>query len=113
LTNEFGGNNVAAFQLPATSGSGTPAMVDYVAAGIPADPTGSFWAMGLDPHTVTAYESPSSHKALALMSNQARTFLAIVDLQALLAAPRVAGTHTVDPSVDLVATGVVSFVSIH
>jgi hypothetical protein len=49
------------------------------------------------------------------------TFLAVIDLKALLAAPRKAGvdaggnfcsacTHSVDPSYDLVAHGVITFV---
>jgi len=41
------------------------------------------------------------------------TYLAVIDLQALLSAPRTVGTHTVDPSYDLLAHGVVRYVSTH
>ena len=43
-----------------------------------------------------------------------RTYLAVVDLAALLAAPRVTGTHLVDTTmVNLVTSGIVRFVSVH
>jgi hypothetical protein len=41
--------------------------------------------------------------------NDQRTFVAVFDIKALLGAPRIAGTHTVNPAVNLVTTGVVSF----
>jgi hypothetical protein len=112
VTGEFGGAGFGAIQLPSSiSTSGTPSAVDWVAASVPNDPSGAAWSMGLDPHTVTAYVSPSSGKAIGLMANASRTFLALVDLQALLGASRTPGTHTVDSSVDLVATGIVTFVA--
>ncbi len=36
----------------------------------------------------------------------------VTDLQALLGGARVAGTHNVDPSVDLVGSGILTFVSV-
>ena len=74
-------------------------------------PRALLWDMGLDPHTVTAYTSPNTGKAILAISNVTRTYLALVDMQALLAAPRTPGTNTVDPSVDLVADGIVTFVA--
>lgn len=112
VTGEFGGAAFGALQLPATAGVGTPAIVDYVQANMPNDPSGAAWQMGLDPHTVTAYVSPSSGKAYALIANTpAPTYLAVVELQALLSAKR-SGAHTVDPTVDLVASGIVRFVAV-
>lgn len=112
VTGEFGASDFGGLQLPATSGTGTPAVVDYVAANVPNDPSGNPWQMGLDPHTVTAYVSPANGKGYALIANTpSPTYLAVVDIQALLAAPR-SGAHTVDPTVDLVATGVVRFVAV-
>jgi hypothetical protein len=113
VAGEFGGAGFGVIQLPATSGTGTPAVVDYAAANVPNDPSGTPWAMGLDPHTVTAYTSPNSGAALAVISNLARSYLAVVDLKALLAATRAAGTHNVASTVDLVGSGVIQFVSIH
>ena len=111
ISGEFGGNVFGVVQLPATSGSGTPSPVDYVAAGVPSVPSGCGFSVGFDPHTVTAYTSPNSGKALAVMANSNASWLALVDMQGLLAAPRVAGTHNVDTTmIDLVASGIVSFV---
>jgi hypothetical protein len=73
---------------------------------------------------MTAYTSPNNQKAYGVIADWATgtpSFLAIIDLQALLAAPRKAGvdaggnscpscTHSVDPSYDLVAHGVITFV---
>jgi hypothetical protein len=109
---EFGGNVFAAIQLPSTTGSGTPAVTDWAVATIPNEPHGGTFMMGLDPHTMTVFNSPSSGKAFALIGDDPRAFVAVVDLQALLAAPRTAGTHNVDPSFNLVSNGVVRFVSI-
>ena len=111
VTDEFGGPAFGVVQLPATSGAGTPSAVDYVAAMMPNDPAGAPWDMGLDPHTMTAYSSPNTGTAILAISNLTRTYLALVDMQALLGAPRTPGTHTVDPGVDLVSSGIVTFVA--
>src|SRR5262249_8809715 len=80
VTGEVGGNLEGVVQLPATSGSGTPAVVDWVSFTVPNDPSGAAWSQGFDPHTVTAYVSPNSAKALGVLGNANNTFLAIVDL---------------------------------
>jgi hypothetical protein len=116
VTGEFGGNAFGAFQLPSTSGVGTPSVVDYAAAVLPNTPDGNVWSEGLDPHTVTAYVSPNTGKAYGVLANSdgvPPTFLAVIDLQALLNAPRLAGTHTVNPAFDLIANGVVTYVATH
>jgi hypothetical protein len=112
VTGEFGGAGVGAIVLPATSGTGTPAVTDWVRADLPALPDGSAFSTGFDPHTVTAYVSPTSSKATAIIANGGPTFLAVVDLEGLLAATRTTGTHIVDPTVDLLATGVVRYIKI-
>lgn len=95
VTGEFGGNVEAVIQLPATSGSGVPAVVDDVAFTMPSLPNeGPDWSQGFDPHTVTAYVSPNTNKALAVLENGDFSFLAVVDLQGLLNAPRTG--HTVN-----------------
>ena len=111
---EFGGNTFGVFQLPATSGTGTPAFVDYAAAVMPNTPDGVGFSAGYDPHTITAYTSPNNGKAYGLIADWASgtpTYVGVVDLQALLSAPRTAGTHYVDPTYDLVAHGVVRYVA--
>lgn len=116
VTGEFGGDNFAVLQLPATSGSGTPALVDYAVAVLPPTPDGYGFSMGYDPHTITAYTSPNTGKAYAVIADWARgspSYVAVIDLQALLAATRTSGTHNVDPSVSLLTTGIVRYVATH
>jgi hypothetical protein len=98
VSGEFGGNMITAIKLPATSGSGTPAIVDWVTCAIP--PLGTppvAFSNGLDPHTVTAYQSPNGAKdAIALLANDTATTLAVVDLTKMLnpaIVPRTAGGH--------------------
>ena len=40
-------------------------------------------------------------------------YVALIDLQAMLNAPRVSGTHNVDSSYDLIGNQVVTFVATH
>jgi hypothetical protein len=107
ITGEFGGSTFAVLQLPATSGSGTPALVDYAVAEMP----GGF-SSGFDPHTMTAYTSPNNGKAYGLFSNAPPvTSLWVVDMEALLAAPRdVSNPNAVDPTFDLIAHGIVTVI---
>jgi hypothetical protein len=107
VTGEFGGNLEGVIQLPATSGSGTPAVVDYVAFTVPNLPNETAWSEGFDPHTVTAYVSPNTHKAYAVLENDDFTFVAIIDIQAMLSAPRT-GAHTVT---NPIPAGIVTFVA--
>ncbi len=114
-------NAVMVMQLPSTSGSGTPSLQDYAVATLPNDPMGYPFSVGCDPHTVTAYVSPISGKAIGLLLDYGPVtcygggtpqYVALVDLQGLLSAPR-NGAHTVDPSYDLAANGIVTFVAAH
>ena len=86
ITGEFGGNTLTAITLPATSGSGTPAIKDWVTCGI------SGFVNGFDPHTVTAYQSPNTGNAIAVLANAGASILAIVDLTKMLDATIVART---------------------
>jgi hypothetical protein len=114
VTGEFGGNQFAALQLPATSGTSFPAFVDYAAATLPSTPDGFAWVQGGDPHTVTAYVDLNNGKAYGLMADASPPkWLVVIDLQGLLNAPRTPGTHFVAPSYNLVTNGVVSYVSTH
>ena len=99
VVGEFDGTAITAIALPTTSGSGTPAISDWVTCNIPNDPSGASWNEGDDPHTVTAYQSPSSGDAIGLFANGGGglplTYLARVDLTQMLNAttvPRTSGT---------------------
>jgi hypothetical protein len=113
VTGEFCcGAGFGVIQLPSTSGSGTPAIVDWVEANLPNDPSSASWVNGEEPHTVTAYVSPNTGKALAVIGNDSRTYIALIDMQALLSAPRQPGTHYLSSSVDLVATGILQWIAV-
>ncbi|HKV53698.1 MAG TPA: right-handed parallel beta-helix repeat-containing protein [Candidatus Binataceae bacterium] len=118
VTGEFGGNLFGAILLPATSGSGTPALADWVACNVPSPSGGVPWQEGDDPHTVTAYQSPNSGHAIAVMANgsgEPPTFLAVVDLTKMLnqsIVPRNSGTHSCQTGTNLQTLGVVSFVPV-
>lgn len=80
ISGEFGGDSLTAVALPTTSGAGaTPAIDNWVTCG-----TGGGFQMGTDPHTVTAYRSPNSGDAIALLVNDGATQMARVDLTKML-----------------------------
>ncbi|HEX9120858.1 MAG TPA: hypothetical protein VF840_09995 [Terriglobales bacterium] len=78
ITGKIGGSSVTAIALPTLSGSGVPAIGDWVTCNIPG------FSMGYDPHTVTAYRSPNSGHAIAVLANQTADTLAVVDLTMML-----------------------------
>ena len=115
VADEFGGNDFGVVTLPSVSGPGTgiPNFGDYAAAHLPATPDGYQFSQGYDPHTVTAYVSPNTGRVYGLIADWAigaPSWIAVIDMQALLSAPRTLGTHSVDPTYDLVAHGVVRYV---
>jgi RHS repeat-associated protein len=116
VAEEFGGGTLIALSLPSAAGLGPPNLKDWAVGTIVQDPTGALWTSFADPHGITAYTSPRTGRAMAVVSNSTSnyqlepTFLARIDLQSLLDAPRLPGSHNVDPSYDLVANGVVTFV---
>jgi hypothetical protein len=109
VTGEFGGNAITAIALPTASGTGTPAIGDWVTCEISAA-----FSQGFDPHTVTAYQSPNGAKdAFALVGNGGATQVAVVDLTKMLnntIVPRTVAGHGC-ASITL-PTSVVSFVTV-
>ncbi len=93
VSDEFGGGAITAIKLPAKSGSGIPAITDWVTCNI------ASFNIGDDPHTVTAYQSPNGTKdAIALVGNLTTTAtqVARVDLTMMLnktTVPRTVGGH--------------------
>lgn len=92
VTGEFGGNEITAIALPAASGTGTPAIGDWVTCEI-----SESFSQGFDPHTVTAYQSPSGAKdAFAVIANGGASQVAVVDLTKMLnktTVPRTVAGH--------------------
>jgi hypothetical protein len=101
-------SNITAIALPSTSGSGTPAITDWVTCAIPTP-----FAVGFDPHTVTAYQSPATGDAVAVIANGNATQVAVVDLTKMLnttIVPRTVGGHACGSGT--LPSTVVSFVSV-
>jgi hypothetical protein len=93
ITGEFGGSSFSVLQLPSTSGTGTPSIVDYAYV-----PCLTGFSAGYDPHTVSAYTSPNDGKAYTVFANWATGTpgtLYVADMTAILARPREADGHTV------------------
>ena len=90
VTGEFGGNTFAVLKLPATAGTGTPALVDYAIAQIPSNAAcGGTFSAGFDPHTITAYTSPNgTQDAYAVFAGYSGagvpTCLAVVDMTTVI-----------------------------
>jgi hypothetical protein len=118
VTGEFGGNTFGIMQLQSASGTGgaNPAVVDWVVGAMPNTPDGNGFTAGLDPHTVTAYTSPNTGKAIGLYADWpggVPKFIGVIDMAAALAAPRQAGLpHQIASSVNLITSGIVTYVAV-
>jgi hypothetical protein len=78
MTTEFSSEALVAFRLPATSGSGVPAMQDWVTCSV-----GHNFSSSSDPHDLTAYMTPDgSYDAIAILTQSDR--FARVDLTKML-----------------------------
>jgi hypothetical protein len=78
-----------ALVMPATSGSGTPAPVDYVACDLP-------FATDFVPQSVAAYKTANGGDAMAVIVDASTSVMAVVDLTKLLdptIVPRTAAGH--------------------
>jgi len=106
LSEEFG-SSMGVAKLPA-AGGGTPALGDYAVASIPNPPL-SYWYGSGDPHGISNFTLSSGSKHYGLLVDGGKTWLAVVDMDKLLAAPRDVGTHDVQATYDLVTNGVVKF----
>jgi hypothetical protein len=119
VTGEFGGNTFGIMQLQPASGTGgaAPTVVDWVVGVMPNTPDGIAFSAGFDPHTVTAYTSPNTGKAIALYSDWfpgTPKFIGVIDMAAALAAPRAASpnNHQIASTVNLITSGIVSYVAV-
>jgi hypothetical protein len=118
LGGEFGGGTIGFIQLPATAELTGTGLRDFVIATLPNDPKGIAFTFGEDPHSVTSYTSPNNGKAYAVVADWSTgepEYLAVIDIAAMMAAPRVLGDytngkHVVDPTYDLIAHHVVRYV---
>jgi hypothetical protein len=111
---EFTGPGViGAGQLPTTAPTGAPAMGDYVFAALPSTPDSNEFDIPGDPHATATF--PFGSSVLGFTFNEEGTYLAVIDLVKLMAAPRDTTTpdpHAVSPTYDLVANGVVTYIAL-
>jgi hypothetical protein len=107
-------------RLPSSSGSGVPAVQDWVVGRIPRDPSGAAWTQWRQPDGVASYQSPNTGHSMGVMMNNGvngsgqnigPTYLAIIDLDAALAASR-SSAHTLSSSVNVLSSGIVRFVQV-
>ena len=69
ISGQFSSSLVGALKLPATSGSGKPAIADWVQAHMPNDPSGNPWLDWHAPSGLGSYTSPNNGKAYGVMMN--------------------------------------------
>jgi hypothetical protein len=119
VAEEFGSNHFGIMQLqPASGTSGAaPTVVDWVVGAMPNTPDGNPFSAGFDPHTVTAYTSPNTGKAIGLYSDWPSgtpKFIGVIDMAAALAATRAAApnNHQIASSVNLITSGIVTYVAV-
>ena len=103
------GVTMAVAELPTSSGAPL-AVGDYVVTVVPPTPSGTAWYGAGDPHGIAVFTLPGSSRSYGLLMNDNRRWLAVVDMQALLQAPRSpTDAHGVAAGYDLVGNGVVTF----
>jgi hypothetical protein len=114
ITGEFcnGGVETLGFLLLPTTSSGLT-ISDWAYAKIPNTPDGAAWNASHDPHPIAAFNDPVNCPDCAIFENLTGTWIGVVDLNLLKAAPRSASdTHSIDPSYDLIANKVLAFYAI-
>ena len=119
------GAGIGVIKLPSTSGFGVPAAQDWVVAHIPTTPNNAAWDMPADPHGLTAARTNvmitgsgiglgSTPKGIGFVVNNERTYLALVDLDGLLAAPRAANdAHQLDPNFQALQNNLIAYVPVN
>ncbi|HVN28690.1 MAG TPA: hypothetical protein VMT64_09410, partial [Candidatus Binataceae bacterium] len=120
-----GDNNFGVLVLPTASGVGANlAISDYVNALMPSDPDGRVWTGWHQPGGLTTYVSPNTGKVMGVLMNNpsasgtffGSTYLALIDMQGLLNPslrdPSPGNGHKIDSTVDLVGSGLVTFVKV-
>jgi hypothetical protein len=114
VTGEFcdGGVERMGFILLPTTSSATT-ISDWAFVNIPNTPDSSPWDAAHDPHTVAAFNDPVNCPDCAIIVNREITWLGVINLTKLKAAPR-SGTdpHAIDPTYDLQTNGVLKYYAI-
>jgi hypothetical protein len=72
--------------LPTTAGTGAPTASDYACATFPTTPDTNEFNSPFDPHATSTFDLGG--KAYGLMFNSEYSYVAVIDLAAMMAAPR-------------------------
>ena len=115
LEDEFG-SSMGLVSLPTAAAAGSISLSDYTTAAIPS-PTATCasvfsWSNVGDPHGLALFTGVIDDAPKGLLINSDKTCAAIVDLDSFLAADDATTPHSVDPTIDLEATGVITFISL-
>jgi hypothetical protein len=114
VTGEFcdGGLERMGFVMLPASSSGL-AISDYAFVKIPDTPDSVPWDAALDPHPVAAFNDPVNCPDCAIIVNREVTWLGVIDLKKLIAAPRSGSdAHAIDPTYDLQTNHVLKYYAI-
>jgi hypothetical protein len=104
---EYGPSGFCVMALPTSSSSLTPS--DYACANFPKMPNGNAYTSPLDPHAMGTFELAG--KPYGITFDGANSYLAIVDLQAMMTAPRDSSDPHAVTSASALST-IVSYVQI-
>jgi hypothetical protein len=103
---------VGAIQLPATAPTApfTPTTYRWIAA-MPNTPDGLTFDSADDPHVAATFYLPGNGDLYGLIFNYSRSYVAVIDVTKLLAAPGSASDpHVIDPAYDLFGNGVLTYI---
>jgi hypothetical protein len=115
MEEEFG-TGFAVAALPTAAATGAISITNFNWASMPV-PTATcasefFWANAGDPHGLALFTSVSSGRSKGLLINGDKNCAAIIDLEDFLNATKETGTNQVATGTDLVADGIITFVSL-
>jgi hypothetical protein len=119
------GGGIGAIKLPSMGGLGNPAAQDWVVAHMPTTPDNNSWNMTHDPHGLTSARVNlvisgggvglgTTPKGIGFVVNNERTYLGVVNLDALLAAPRSpSDAHQLDPNYQTLQNNVIAYIPVN
>ena len=103
MAGEFGTTGFCVVGLPTAAASGAPAATGYKCATFPTTPDAAAFAAPYDPHATGTFELGG--KAYGIMFNEQYTYVAVIDLAAMLAAtPDPTDPHAVTSGLSSIVT---------
>lgn len=104
-------------QLPSSSIAGGFAISSYNTVAVPSPvavcPATTTWYNIGDPHGLAVFTALVDGKSWGLLINGSKTCAAVIDMAALLNAPKQLGSNIVDSSHDVLANNVITFISLN